>query len=182
MKAKLLNVANSVTLVRILLIPFFMALLLSRLAYGQWIALGIFVIAALTDGLDGYLARSNNQVTNLGKILDPLADKMIISAALISLVELRELSSWIAVIIISREFAVSALRIATASKDVIIPASMLGKTKTVFQIIAISFWIVKVEASFVWLNIVSWIIMLIAVALTIISGFDYFIRLRKYLE
>ena len=132
-----MNLANQLTLVRIILVPLFMVFLLVRVPYGQIIAAGVFILAASTDGLDGYIARSRKQITNLGKIMDPLADKLLISAALISLVELNLVKAWIAFVIIAREFAVTGLRAVAAAEGYVISASPIGKVKTVSQIIAI---------------------------------------------
>ena len=99
-----MNLANKITMLRIFLVPIFMFFLLTQFPYGAFIAVGVFIVAAITDGLDGYIARKRKQVTNFGKFVDPLADKLLVTAALISLVELNKLSSWVAMIIITREF------------------------------------------------------------------------------
>jgi CDP-diacylglycerol--glycerol-3-phosphate 3-phosphatidyltransferase len=149
---------------------------------GAVVAVVVFVLAALTDTLDGYMARTRGEVTVLGQILDPLADKLLVSAALISLVSLGSLSAWVAFIIIGREFAVTGLRMAAASRHVFIPASGWGKTKTVFQILAITFLIIKplfdVSPPFTfWLALITeWALIAIALALTVISGLDYFMK------
>lgn len=186
-----MNLANRITISRIILIPVIMAFLLSPgsltrfgigYLWGSVVAVIVFVLAALTDTLDGYLARSRNEVTVLGQILDPLADKLLISSALISLVSLGSLSAWVAVVIIGREFAVTGLRMAAASRRVFIPASGWGKTKTVFQILAITFLIIKpVLAIFTsvagWaVIIVEWALIDVALLLTVFSGLDYFIK------
>lgn len=155
-----------------------MIFLLVRVSYGDLIAAGIFAIAALTDSLDGYIARSRKQVTRLGIFLDPLADKLLITAALVALVELHRVPAWIVVIIIAREFAVTGLRAIKSEEGVVIPASIWGKAKTVSQIIAI---LVVILAPFydTW---VSWPIgywaMVIAAGITIVSGIDYFLKWR----
>lgn len=155
-----------------------MIFLLVRVSYGDLIAAGIFAIAAFTDSLDGYIARSRKQVTRLGIFLDPLADKLLISAALVALVELHRVPAWIVVIIIAREFAVTGLRAIKSEEGVVIPASIWGKAKTVSQIIAI---LVVILAPFYdpW---VSWPIgywaMVIAAVITIVSGIDYFLKWR----
>jgi CDP-diacylglycerol--glycerol-3-phosphate 3-phosphatidyltransferase len=120
------------------MVPIFMIILISKMPYGKFMAAAVFILAASTDGLDGYIARKKNQVTRLGKFMDPLADKLLVSAALISLVELREISAWVAVIIIGREFAVTGLRAIVAAEGVVISASRWGKYKTVTQIVAIA--------------------------------------------
>lgn len=166
------NIANRITIIRILLIPAFMAFLLSPLKYGDFVAVSIFVIAAATDGLDGYVARSKNMVTIFGKFLDPLADKLLISAALISLVELSLISSWIAMTIIAREFAVSGLRIMAIAEKRVIEASIWGKVKTVSQIVAVIFWIIFPNTHLANGS------MALALFLTVFSGIDYFLKTR----
>jgi len=168
------NLPNFLTLMRIFLIPVFAIFLLIRIPYGDYIAASIFIIAALTDSLDGYLARKWKQVTKLGIILDPIADKLLITAALIILVELNQIPGWIAIVIIGREFAVSGLRSFKAQEGIIIPASKLGKIKTISQIIAVVLIILKdVYLSFVSLPIGEWA-MYAAVIITILSGLQYF--------
>lgn len=183
--------ANIVTMIRIILVPFFVVILITKWPtwldpsgnidfIRPWIALGIFVILSITDFLDGYLARSKNQVTNFGKFMDPLADKILVFAALISLVELTVLPSWIVLIILMREFIVSGLRMLAASKGVVIAASWYGKAKTVTQLFAIILFILKESLSLSGANeianplyIVAWVMMIIALLLTIISMIDY---------
>ena len=118
-----LNLPNVLTLIRILLVPVVVVALLDATPSGSWLAAGVFALAALTDGLDGYLARSRQSVTNFGKVMDPIADKLLIAAALISLVSLDRLAGWVAMVIIAREFAVSGLRVAAGAQGVVIPAS-----------------------------------------------------------
>jgi CDP-diacylglycerol--glycerol-3-phosphate 3-phosphatidyltransferase len=187
--------ANVVTIIRIVLIPVFVFLLLAPWPswapdplFAQmvkpWIAAGMFALLALTDSLDGYLARSRNEVTNLGKFLDPLADKILVTAALLALIELGKLPAWIALVIIGRDFLVSGLRMVASAENEVIAASYLGKFKTVFQIIAMIMFIVK--DSGIWfdlssqlalaVDLLSWIVMLIALALTLVSMVDYFIK------
>ena len=132
-----MNLPNFLTLLRIFLVPVFTFLLLQELPHGNYLAAIVFIVASITDGLDGYLARSRKEVTRFGKLIDPIADKLLISAALLSLVQLGAISAWIALIIIGREFAVSGLRLLAASEGVVISASKWGKLKTVTQIVAI---------------------------------------------
>lgn len=178
-----MNLANKLTLARIFLVPIFMIILLTRIPkYGDFLAAIVFIIAASTDGLDGYIARSRKQVTNLGKLMDPLADKLLISAALISLVELDMIKAWIAIIIIGREFAVTSLRAIAAGEGVIISASKLGKYKTISQIVAISVILLH-ELPFMIFKIpVSSFLLYVAVVFTIASGVDYFLKARKLLR
>ena len=132
-----LNLPNALTLIRILLVPVLVVALTVETPGGSAIAAIVFAIAALTDGLDGYIARSRQSVTNFGKVMDPVADKLMIAAALISLVSLDRLAAWVAMVIIAREFAVSGLRIAAGQQGVVIPASSLGKLKTITQVVAV---------------------------------------------
>ena len=171
-----MNLPNLITLFRIFLIPVFMIVLLIRIPCGDYLAAGVFIIAAATDSLDGYIARKRKQVTKLGIILDPLADKLLITAALISLVELGRVAAWIAVVILGREFAVTGLRAIKAEEGVIIPAGWLGKVKTVSQIIAIILVILEgIYSTFIPWPIGDWA-MYVAVAFTLVSGIEYFWR------
>ncbi|MEN6463245.1 MAG: CDP-diacylglycerol--glycerol-3-phosphate 3-phosphatidyltransferase [Syntrophomonas sp.] len=169
-----MNLPNSLTLLRISLIPIFVIFLTVRIPYGDYLAALVFIIAALTDSLDGYLARKWKQVTKMGIILDPLADKLLITAALISLVELGQIAGWIAIIILGREFAVSGLRILKAEEGIIIAASKLGKIKTISQIVAVVLIILKnLYYPYFQLPIGVWA-MYIAVIITVVSGIEYF--------
>src|SRR5919112_5985833 len=132
-----LNLPNALTVVRILLVPVVVVALTVESPEGSTIAAIVFAIAALTDGLDGYIARSRQAVTTFGKVMDPVADKLMIAAALISLVSLERVAAWVAMVIIAREFAVSGLRVAAGQQGGVIPAGPLGKAKTVAQIAAI---------------------------------------------
>ncbi len=195
---KLMTPANVVTLVRICLVPLFVVAILSP--WPEWLGLPqvannekslvaavIFVVISCTDWLDGYLARSRGEVTNFGKFMDPLADKILVTAALLALIELGTLPSWIVLVILSREFIVSGVRMMAASKGVVIAASWYGKFKTVFQMIAIVLFTVKdsymvgaVTAPFgdtLWL--VSWAVMIVALVLTIVSMLDYIVKARS---
>lgn len=166
-----------------------MVFLLLRLPHGKqffesqdYIAAAIFILAAVTDGLDGHIARKRKQVTRLGQFMDPLADKLLVSAALISLVELQLVQAWIAWVILGREFAVTGLRAIAAAEGVVIPASKLGKVKTVTQIIAISaFLLHDWPLTLIGLTISNWFIY-IAVVFTVISGLDYLIKGRRFLR
>ncbi|SFG48660.1 CDP-diacylglycerol--glycerol-3-phosphate 3-phosphatidyltransferase [Desulfotomaculum arcticum] len=169
-----MNLPNRLTLLRILMVPVFLAILSLRLPLGDYIAAGVFVLAACTDGLDGYIARKKKMITALGKLLDPLADKLLVSSALIALVEMDRLSGWVAVIIIGREFAVTGLRSLAAAEGVIISASRLGKIKTITQIVAIVAMFLR-DFPFNLINVpFGNIAMSVAVIFTIWSGMDYF--------
>lgn len=166
-----MTLATLLTLSRIFLVPVFMALVLTRT--GELWAVTVFVLAAATDGLDGYVARARKEITKFGQLIDPIADKLLISSALIALVELGEISSWLAMIILGREFAVSGLRMVVASEGVVIPASFLGKLKTFVQIVAIAALLVDISGG----RLLLWI----AAAITIVSGIDYFLKAQKHL-
>ena len=185
-----MNLANKLTLIRIFLVPVFLLFIATKdIPYGSFIATFIFILASLTDKLDGYIARSRNQITNFGKFMDPLADKLLVTAALISLVELHVVPGWAAVVIIAREFAVSGLRSIAAAQGRVIAASWWGKIKTVIQIIAIILLLLKVNIHdakllkiFVidnhyvkeFFRIAPTIMLMVAVIVTLISGYDYF--------
>lgn len=177
-----MNLANKLTLLRIFLIPVFMVFLLNKIPYGAPIAAGIFIIAAITDTLDGYVARKRNEITNLGKFMDPLADKLLVSAALISLVQMGRLSAWIVTIIIAREFTISILRAVAAAEGRVIAASWWGKAKTISQITAIIAILLN-NFPFNHINFPFDIIMMwISVIFTIVSGVDYIIINKDILK
>lgn len=188
-----LNAANTVTVTRVVLTPVFLVVLLADwpgwIAAPAWLAAlkpilaaAIFVLLAATDGVDGYLARSRNEVTTFGTFIDPLADKLLVAAALLALIELDVLPAWVALVIISREFIVSGLRMVASAEGRVIAASMHGKVKTVLQIIAIVMFLIKDSAAvaslgpevLVWAQSASWAVMGAAVVLTIASMVDYF--------
>ena len=169
------NLPNSLTLSRIFLVPFLVVVLLTK--YSNYLGLGIFLVAAATDFFDGYFARRLNKTTRLGTLLDPIADKLLMSAAFISLIELGLARAWMVVIIIGREFAVSGLRSIAAQQGVTIAASPLGKTKTVAQVVAIALLIVGYElGEFRFIGeLALWFVMLFA----LVSGIQYFIRFSR---
>ncbi|WP_433749927.1 CDP-diacylglycerol--glycerol-3-phosphate 3-phosphatidyltransferase [Falsibacillus pallidus] len=188
-----MNLPNKITVSRILLIPLFMIIMLVPFSWGEisflWTTMPvthfigglIFIFAASTDWVDGYYARKHNLVTNLGKFLDPLADKLLVSAALIILVELGAIPSWIVIIIISREFAVTGLRLILAGEGEVVAADMLGKIKMWAQIVAISSLlmhnIIFEGVSFPFDMVALWV----ALVFTIWSGWDYFYKNRRVL-
>ena len=173
-----LNVPNVLTVVRILLVPVLVVVLLQATPHGSWVAAAVFAVAALTDTLDGYLARSRRSVTTFGKVMDPIADKLLIAAALISLVSVGRVAPWAAMVIIAREFAVSGLRIAAGAQGVVIPASPLGKVKTISQVVAVLALIAARDAGAWWAQALLYV----AVAMTIASGADYFLNFRRRIE
>ncbi|MBX4269416.1 CDP-diacylglycerol--glycerol-3-phosphate 3-phosphatidyltransferase [Clostridium estertheticum] len=172
-----MNLANKLTMIRIFLVPIFLLFIAAKgIPYGRELATIIFILASLTDKLDGYIARSRNQITNFGKFMDPLADKLLVTAALVSLVELHIVYGWVAMIIIAREFAVSGLRTIAASEGKVIAASKWGKLKTVIQIVAIITALINLSYVNNTLNIFTDVFMGAAVIITIISGVDYFVK------
>jgi CDP-diacylglycerol--glycerol-3-phosphate 3-phosphatidyltransferase len=173
-----LNVPNALTVVRILLVPVLVAVLLQATPGGSWVAAGVFALAAVTDTLDGYLARSRRSVTTFGKVMDPIADKLLVAAALITLVSLDRVEPWVAMVIIAREFAVSGLRVAAGVQGVVIPASRLGKAKTIAQVAAILALIAAHDAGDAWVQVMVYV----AVAITLASGADYFLNFRRRIE
>jgi CDP-diacylglycerol--glycerol-3-phosphate 3-phosphatidyltransferase len=172
-----LNLPNALTVVRILAVPVIVVALLDETPDGDVIAAVVFALAALTDGLDGYIARRRRDVTTFGKLMDPLADKLLVVAALVSLVALDRLAAWIAMVIIARELAVTGLRTLAAEQGVVIAASWLGKLKTGLQVAAI-FALIAFDPSPLWVDVLLYV----AVAMTVISGADYFFGLRRRIE
>ncbi|MCW2278515.1 CDP-diacylglycerol--glycerol-3-phosphate 3-phosphatidyltransferase [Heliophilum fasciatum] len=178
-----MNLANKITLTRVLFVPLFMVILLiPGIPYRQYLAAAVFILAASTDGLDGYIARSRKQITRFGTFLDPLADKLLISAALISLVELGDIPAWIAVTIVGREFAVTGLRSILATEGHTVSASKLGKLKTVFQIITVVVILIDEALSIVIPVRISQFILYLTVIFTLWSGIDYFIKAKPILQ
>ena len=166
-----MNLPNKLTVLRVVLVPFFVVfLLLSKTTESmKWIALVLFIVASLTDLLDGHIARSRNLVTTFGKFMDPLADKILTISGMICLIELGRIPSWIVVIIVAREFVISGFRLIATEHGIVIAANYWGKWKTTFQMIMIILMIVNLPA----LAMVTQIVMWIALALTIISLITY---------
>ena len=172
-----INLPNVLTLLRILAAPVVVVALLGETPNGDALAAGVFALAALTDGLDGYIARSRDAVTTFGKLMDPVADKLLIAAALVSLVSLDRLAAWVAMVIIAREFAVTVMRVIAAERGIVIAASWMGKAKTVLQIAAV-FALIAANPAPVWVDVLVYA----AVAVTVVSGADYFFGLRRRIE
>jgi len=176
-----MNAPNMLTILRVVMIPFFVAfLLLDITEYDKYIALAIFIAASFTDTLDGYLARKNNQVTNFGKFMDPLADKLLVSAAMICLVELDMIPSWVVIVIISREFIISGFRLIAAEHQIVIAASYWGKFKTTFQMLMIIVLILDVNQQA--FQVLGVILTYLSLALTVISLADYLIKNKGVLK
>ncbi|MDY2726022.1 MAG: CDP-diacylglycerol--glycerol-3-phosphate 3-phosphatidyltransferase [Anaerostipes faecalis] len=176
-----MNLPNKLTILRILMIPVFLVFLMTDVAgeNGKWIAVAIFIIASLTDFLDGYIARKYNLVSNFGKFMDPLADKLLVCSAMIALVGMDRLSSLVAIIIIAREFIISGFRLVASDNGVVIAASYWGKFKTNFQMFMIIMLIIDLGTKTAVM--IENILIVIAVALTIISLIDYLAKNKEVL-
>ena len=174
-----MNLPNKLTTFRVILIPFFVFFLLAPYfeGYGNYIALVIFIVASLTDFLDGKIARKYNLVTNFGKFMDPLADKLQVCSALICLIELGQLPAWMVIIIVSREFIISGFRLIAAEQGIVIAASYWGKFKTTFQMIAVILMIVNLPVLHILTVACTWI----ALVLTVVSLVDYIAKNHKVL-
>ena len=181
-----MNLPNKLTIFRVILIVPFIILLLggntglfgSFSLYSDYVALVVFIIASLTDLLDGHIARKHNLITNFGKFMDPMADKLLVAAALIALVELNRIPSWVVIIIISREFIISGFRLIASDNGVVLAASYWGKFKTTFQMIMICLMIANIPI----LHIITAVIMWVALALTVISLMDYLIKNKDIMK
>jgi CDP-diacylglycerol---glycerol-3-phosphate 3-phosphatidyltransferase len=180
------NLPNSISLFRVLMVPVLMVSMLADTPASDIIALVVFLAAAGSDSLDGYLARRRHQTTVMGAFLDPLADKLLVIAALVTLVQLGELSAWVAMVVIARELAVSGLRMVVAVQNVVMSASRWGKIKTTSQMVAIAALIIEPR----WIKpewtlggqSVTWYLVMIMLVLTVWSGLDYFVRARSQLR
>lgn len=168
-----MNLPNKLTMFRVILIPFFVLFMLVPITpYDKWIALGIFILASLTDLLDGKIARKYNLITDFGKFMDPLADKLLVCSALICLVSLERIPTWIVIVIIAREFIISGFRLVASDNGVVIAASYWGKFKTTFQMVMICLMIADIEAISIFTTIIMWI----ALVLTVVSLIDYLVK------
>lgn len=175
-----MNLPNKLTVLRIIMVPFFVFFMLTDVggAANKWIALALFCIASLTDLLDGKIARKYNLVTNFGKFMDPLADKLLVCSAMICLVEMDKLAAWIVIVIIAREFIISGFRLVASDSGIVIAASYWGKFKTVFQMAMIIVLIMDLGGIF---DVIATILVWIALALTIISLLDYVLKNKQVL-
>ena len=171
-----MNLPNKLTIVRIVLIPFFVFFMLTTVVpvpYTFWIAEVVFIIASLTDTADGMIARKYNLITNFGKFMDPLADKMLVSSAFICLVALGRIPAWIVIIIIGREFIISGFRLVASDNGIVIAASYWGKFKTTFQMLAIILLILNLGETYPVMHIIEQILIYVALILTLVSLVDY---------
>jgi CDP-diacylglycerol--glycerol-3-phosphate 3-phosphatidyltransferase len=169
-----INVPNVLTVLRILLVPVLVVALLDETPNGDFLAAVVFAVASLTDAVDGYLARSRKWVTTFGKLMDPVADKLLVIGALLTLVSLNRVATWVAMVIIAREFAVTALRMAATSYSVVVPANTFGKAKTVLQV-GMVFALIVVPDAGAWLDALVYV----TVAVTVASGLDYAFGIRR---
>ncbi|MDE7341797.1 MAG: CDP-diacylglycerol--glycerol-3-phosphate 3-phosphatidyltransferase [Lachnospiraceae bacterium] len=174
-----MNLPNKLTMFRVILIPFFVLFMLADITgVDKWIALAIFIVASLTDLLDGKIARKYNLVTNFGKFMDPLADKLLVCSALICLVEMAKLPAWMVIVIIAREFIISGFRLIASDNGVVIAASYWGKFKTTFQMVMICLLIADIEAINIITNVVVWA----ALILTVVSLIDYLVKNKDVMK
>ena len=175
-----MNLPNKLTMLRVVMIPFFVVFMLVPIAgdADKWIALALFIAASLTDMLGGHIARKYHLVTNFGKFMDPLADKLLVCSALICLVDLGRIPSWIVIVIIAREFIISGFRLIASDNGVVIAASYWGKFKTTFQMVMICLMIADLEPLRLFTAAVMWI----ALALTVISLADYLVKNKSVMK
>ena len=174
-----MNLPNKLTMFRVILIPFFVLFMLVDITtVDKWIALAIFIVASLTDLLDGKIARKYNLVTNFGKFMDPRADKLLVCSALICLVELAKLPAWMVIVIIAREFIISGFRLIASDNGVVIAASYWGKFKTTFQMVMICLLIADIAAIGIITNVIVWI----ALILTVVSLIDYLVKNKDIMK
>jgi CDP-diacylglycerol--glycerol-3-phosphate 3-phosphatidyltransferase len=171
-----LNLPNLLTVLRILLVPVVVVALLDQTENGDLLAAIVFAFASITDWVDGWLARTRGAITTFGKLMDPIADKLLVVAALVALVSLDRLAAWVAMVIIARELAVTMSRMAATSQGVVIAANRWGKVKTALQVATI-FLLIAVSGSPLWLDVLVYV----TVAVTIVSGLEYFFGLRRVL-
>lgn len=173
-----MNIANKLTVFRVVLVPFFVIFMLTDFTqYNRWIAFAIFCIATITDKLDGTIARKYNMITDFGKFMDPIADKLLVSSALICLSSLGEIPAWIVIVIIAREFAISGIRLVAADNGVTIAATWWGKSKTISQMAMIIIMLMNIPA----LHILSQVVMYVSLILTLVSMIDYIIKNKAVL-
>ena len=177
-----MNLPNKLTLFRVILIPFFVFFLLAPYfeGYGNYIAVAIFIVASITDFLDGKIARKYNLVTNFGKFMDPLADKLLVCSALICLIQLESIPAWVVIIIIAREFIISGFRLIASDNGVVIAASYWGKFKTAFQMLTVIVLILNIPNKV--FIILGTVLIYVSLALTVISLIDYIAKNKGVLK
>ncbi len=177
-----MNLPNRLTVLRVVMIPFFVFFMLNDIpsGFGKWVALALFIIASLTDMLDGKIARKYNLITNFGKFMDPLADKLLVCSALICLVGMGKLASWMVIVIISREFIISGFRLIASDNGVVIAASYFGKFKTVFQMVMICLLIADINNDIY--RVITVVVTWVALILTVVSLIDYIYKNKEILK
>lgn len=178
-----MNLPNKLTMSRVIMVPVFVAVLFCGFIpnpLNRYIALGIFIVASITDSLDGYIARSRNMVTTFGKFMDPLADKLLVSAAMISLIQLGDLKAWVVIIIISREFIITGFRLIAVEANVVIAASFWGKIKTITQMLMIIYLLLGLKG--VVAESIAGLLIAVATIFTVISGVDYIVKNLEVLK
>ena len=179
-----MNLPNKLTMARVIMIPFFVIFMLTGWGgeASKWISLAIFIVASLTDLLDGHIARKHNLVTNFGKFMDPLADKLLVCSAMICLVDLKLIPVWVVLIIIAREFIISGFRLVASDNGIVIAASYWGKFKTTFQMLMVIVIIFNINLQLGWLNILGTILIYVALVLTVVSLIDYIAKNKDVLK
>lgn len=176
-----MNLPNKLTIMRVVLIPVFLVVLfLMQEPYNRYIATGIFVVASITDFLDGHIARKYNMVSNFGKFMDPLADKLLVMAALVSMVAMEDLPAWVVIVILAREFAITGFRTLAMEANIVVAASWWGKIKTTTQMIMII--LVLLQLSFACMPMVETVLVGLAVLFTVVSGVDYIVKNKQVLK
>lgn len=177
-----MNLPNKLTILRVIMVPFFVAFLLLTPSHAdfKWIAFALFVVASLTDLLDGHIARKYHMITNFGKFMDPLADKLLVSSALICLVALNKIPAWVVIVIIAREFIISGFRLVAADNGVVIAASYWGKFKTAFQMVTVIVLILNIPGEV--FAVIGTVLIYISLVLTVISLIDYIAKNKDVLK
>lgn len=176
-----MNLPNKLTLMRVVLIPIFLLVLfLMQEPYNRYIATAIFVVASVTDFLDGYIARKYHMVSNFGKFMDPLADKLLVMAALVSMVAMKDLPAWVVIVILAREFAITGFRTLAMEANIVMAASWWGKIKTTTQMIMII--LVLLQLPFAFMPVVENVLVWLAVFFTVVSGVDYIVKNKQVLK
>ena len=176
-----MNLPNKLTLMRVVLIPIFLLVLfLMQEPYNRYIATAIFVVASVTDFLDGYIARKYHMVSNFGKFMDPLADKLLVMAALVSMVAMEDLPAWVVIVILAREFAITGFRTLAMEANIVMAASWWGKIKTTTQMIMII--LVLLQLPFAYMPMIETVLIWLAVLFTVVSGVDYIVKNKQVLK
>lgn len=176
-----MNLANKLTLARVVMIPVFLVVLFGMAEpMNRYMAVLIFIVASLTDFLDGYIARKYNMVSNFGKFMDPLADKILVMAAMVSMVALGDLASWVVIVILAREFAITGFRTLAVEANIVMAASWWGKVKTTVQMIMIP--VVLLNLPFAFMPVLETVLVYLSVFFTVFSGADYMIKNKQVLK